>query len=87
MCDRAGTGPRVSNAEGLSSLHLTRVEVEAWKGNGLVHGFPGQAAARRGMGSVVLELTAFAPAGLRARIPELNPRMTLWLQMMNNTTG
>lgn len=44
-------------------------------------------SSKVGMGNVVLELTAFAPAGLRARIPGLNPRMTLWLQMMNNTTG
>lgn len=44
----------------------------------------GPGSSKRGMGNVVLELTASAPVGLRERIPGLNPRMTLWLQMMNN---
>ena len=36
---------------------------------------------------MVLELVDLSLTGLRVTIPGLDPRMTLWLQMMDDTTG
>lgn len=55
-------------------------------GEGIAQGFPGQAAARWGWESVVLELGELSPAGLRKKIHGLDPGMTKRLQITSNTT-
>ena len=81
-----GWDPRGDEAGRVSSLHLTEVETEARKGKGWDQGFPGQAMARWGEESVVLELRGLSPAGLRRRIHGLDPRMTRRLQITDYTT-
>ena len=56
------------------------------KGKGIAQGFPGEAAARWGWESVVLELGELSPAGLRKKIRGLDPGLTRWLQITDNTT-